>query len=426
MINFIVNILSVPPLRYPEKWKPAFLAMQLGFIAGGVGLIGRDFLFYLTIQNWEPLVLSELFFASFIAFGFILHTLGFAKFGVILSCIAGVGSATAFIFLIGWNSFFHLWYINLAILIIAVPLDIRLKSFLALVFISIYSYMFISFSEMEPLYKINDLTESIIGVSNIVGSLLVLGLPMGMYSIFLEQERNKSEKLLHNIMPKSIAEKLKNNIKTISMDNPEISVLFADIVSFTEMSEKISSEKIVGFLNDMFSQFDDLTETYGVEKIKTIGDSYMVVSGMPVQKEDHALTLFNLAKEMIKISAQFKDHNGNPIKLRIGINSGPAISGVIGKSKFAFDVWGDTINTALAPTFSACLARRIASEVLFDPAPAMTGTRPAASVTVISITSSCSSWDKVGDSPVVPTGTNPCTPCCICQLTRSRRAILSI
>ena len=346
MINFIVNIISVPPLRYPEKWKPAFLAMQLGFIAGGVGLIGRDFLFYLTIQNWEPLVLSELFFASFIAFGFILHTLGFAKLGVILSCIAGVGSATAFIFLIGWNSFFHLWYINLAILIIAVPLDIRLKSFLALVFISIYSYMFISFSEMEPLYKINDLTESVIGVSNIVGSLLVLGLPMGMYSIFLEQERNKSEKLLHNIMPKSIAEKLKNNIKTISMDNPEISVLFADIVSFTEMSEKISSEKIVGFLNDMFSQFDDLTETYGVEKIKTIGDSYMVVSGMPVQKEDHALTLFNLAKEMIKISAQFKDHNGNPIKLRIGINSGPAISGVIGKSKFAFDVWGDTINTA--------------------------------------------------------------------------------
>ena len=346
MINFIVNILSVPPLRYPEKWKPAFLAMQLGFIAGGIGLIGRDLLFYLTVQNWEPLVLSELFFASFITIGFILHTLGFAKFGVILSCVAGIGSATAFIFMIGWNSFFHLWYINLAILIIAVPLNIRLKVFLALVFISIYSYMFISFSEMEPLYKINDLTESIIGVSNIVGSLLVLGLPMGMYSIFLEQERNKSEKLLHNIMPKSIAEKLKNNIKTISMDNPEISVLFADIVSFTEMSEKISSEKIVGFLNDMFSQFDDLTETYGVEKIKTIGDSYMVVSGMPVQKEDHALTLFNLAKEMIKISAQFKDHNGNPIKLRIGINSGPAISGVIGKSKFAFDVWGDTINTA--------------------------------------------------------------------------------
>jgi class 3 adenylate cyclase len=112
------------------------------------------------------------------------------------------------------------------------------------------------------------------------------------------------------------------------------------------MSEKISSEKLVGFLNDMFSKFDDLTESYGVEKIKTIGDSYMVVSGMPVSRKDHALTLFNLAKEMMKISSTFKDHNGDPIKLRIGLNSGPAVSGVIGKSKFAFDVWGDTINTA--------------------------------------------------------------------------------
>ena len=73
MINFFVNILSVPPLRYPEKWKPAFLAMQLGFIAGGIGLLGRDLLFYLTVQNWEPLVLSELFFSSFITIGFILH-----------------------------------------------------------------------------------------------------------------------------------------------------------------------------------------------------------------------------------------------------------------------------------------------------------------------------------------------------------------
>ena len=138
---------------------------------------------------------------------------------------------------------------------------------------------------------------------------MVLGLPMGMYSIFLEQERNRSEKLLHNIIPKSIADQLKKDSKLISMDNPEISVLFADIVSFTVMSEKTSSEKIVGFLNDMFSKFDDLTESYGVEKIKTIGDSYMVVAGMPVARKDHILILFNLAKEMVKISATFNDHN---------------------------------------------------------------------------------------------------------------------
>jgi len=346
MTRFLIELLTVPPSRYPDKWKPAFLAMQLGFIAGGIGLLGRDLLLIVTIENWQPIIFSELFFASFVGVGFILHTIGFAKFGVILSCIAGVGSATAYTYLLGWNSFFHLWYINLAILIIAVPLDLRLKTFLAIIFISVYCSMFLFFYDVKPLYQIEKLTESILGISNILGSLLVLGLPMGMYSIFLEQERNRSEKLLHNIIPKSIADKLKKDSKLISMDNPEISVLFADIVSFTVMSEKTSSEKIVGFLNDMFSKFDDLTESYGVEKIKTIGDSYMVVAGMPVARKDHTLILFNLAKEMVKISETFNDHNGDPIKLRIGLNSGPAVSGVIGKSKFAFDVWGDTINTA--------------------------------------------------------------------------------
>ena len=346
MIKLLIDLLIIPPSRYPDEWKPAFLAMQLGFIAGGFGLLGRDLLLILTIENWQPIVFSELFFASFVGVGFILHTIGFAKFGVILSCIAGVGSATAFTYLTGWNSFFHLWYVNLAILIIAVPIDLRLKTFLALIFISVYCFMFLLFYEVKPVYQIEMVTESILGISNILGSLLVLGLPMGMYSIYLEKERNRSEKLLHNIMPKSIADQLKKDGKLISMDNPDISVLFADIVSFTAMSEKISSEKIVGFLNDMFSRFDDLTDSYGVEKIKTIGDSYMVVAGMPVARKDHALILFNLAKEMVMISATFKDHNGDPIKLRIGLNSGPAVSGVIGKSKFAFDVWGDTINTA--------------------------------------------------------------------------------
>jgi len=101
LLKLLYDIILVPPFRYPDKWKPAFLAMQLGFVAGGFGLIGRDLLFYLTVQNWEPLVLSELFFASFIFLGFILHTIGFAKVGVILSCLAGVGSATAFLFMLG-------------------------------------------------------------------------------------------------------------------------------------------------------------------------------------------------------------------------------------------------------------------------------------------------------------------------------------
>ena len=346
MIEIIKNLIFTPSSRYPENWKPAYLAMQLGFIAGGFGLLGRDLIIIATVENWNIIILSELFFAIFIGLGFLLHTLGFAQLGIILSCIAGIGSASSFNFLIGWSTFFHLWYINLAILIIAVPIKLKIKLGLALAFIGIYCLMFIFFSDIKPLYEISSITENILGLSNIFGSLLVLGLPMGMYSLYLEQERNKSEQLLHNIMPKAIADRLKTTNETISIDNPEISVLFADIVNFTVMSEKLSAEKIVGFLDEMFSKFDDLTEKYGIEKIKTIGDAYMVVAGLTKEEKEHASILFEFGQELIKIASSYSDHKGEPITLRVGINSGPAVSGVIGKSKFSFDIWGDTINTA--------------------------------------------------------------------------------
>ena len=346
MIEIIKNLIFTPSSRYPENWKPAYLAMQLGFIAGGFGLLGRDLIIITTVDNWNIIILSELFFAIFIGLGFLLHTLGFAQLGIILSCIAGIGSASSFNFLIGWSTFFHLWYINLAILIIAVPIKLKIKLGLALAFIGVYCLMFIFFSDIKPLYEISSITENILGLSNIFGSLLVLGLPMGMYSLYLEQERNKSEQLLHNIMPKAIADRLKTTNETISIDNPEISVLFADIVNFTVMSEKLSAEKIVGFLDEMFSKFDDLTEKYGIEKIKTIGDAYMVVAGLTSEEKEHAAILFEFGKELIKIASSYSDHKGEPITLRVGINSGPAVSGVIGKSKFSFDIWGDTINTA--------------------------------------------------------------------------------
>ena len=346
MIEIIKNLIFTPSHRYPENWKPAYLAMQLGFIAGGFGLLGRDLIIITTVENWNIIILSEIFFAIFIGLGFLLHTLGFAQLGIILSCIAGIGSASSFNILIGWSTFFHLWYINLAILIIAVPIKLKIKLGLALAFIGLYCLMFIFFSDIKPLYEISSITENILGLSNIFGSLLVLGMPMGMYSLYLEQERNKSEQLLHNIMPKAIADRLKTTNETISIDNPEISVLFADIVNFTVMSEKLSAEKIVGLLDEMFSKFDDLTEKYGIEKIKTIGDAYMVVTGLTSEEKEHAAILFEFGKELIKIASSYSDHKGEPITLRVGINSGPAVSGVIGKSKFSFDIWGDTINTA--------------------------------------------------------------------------------
>ena len=248
--------------------------------------------------------------------------------------------------MLGWAGCFHLWYINLAVLLLAVPIKLVLKCSLAVFIIVIYCFMFLTFSGTQPSIEISEWVQNILGLSNIIGSLLILGLPMAMYSFFLVQEREKSERLLLNIMPKEIADKLKQNDNLIAIENQSISVLMADIVSFTKLANSISAEKLVDFLNKMFSDFDEVVEKFGVEKIKTVGDAYMVVSGLPRERNDHAQVLINVAQRFLEIAAEYEDHKGNPIELRIGINSGPAVSGVIGKSKFAFDVWGDTINTA--------------------------------------------------------------------------------
>ena len=335
-----------PRKHYPKSWSPAFVAIQLGFFAGGVGLFGRDALLFLTVQDWDLIVGFELGFAAIIGVGFLMHTFGFAQAGVITSCLAGVGSATAFIVLLGWGTMFHLWYVNLAVLLIAVPLRVVLKAILAGLIIILYGGMFFYFSNHDGYVNAPQITLNLLGLSNIFGTLLVLGIPMGMYSKFLVEEREISEKLLHNIMPKQIAELLKNSTEPVALENPDISVMMADIVNFTSFSNQVSAEKVVSLLNNMFSRFDDVVSEHNVEKIKTIGDAYMVVAGLPEPRTDHAQVLVKMSAKLIEIADEYNDHEGNPIQLRIGIHSGPAVSGVIGKSKFAFDVWGDTINTA--------------------------------------------------------------------------------
>ena len=342
----LLDVISSPKTRHPKHWRPAFFAMQLGFIAGGLGLLGRDLLIFLTVADWVPIIVMELAFGLIIGVGFILHTFGFASSGVILACIGGIGSATAFIMLIGWSTAFYLWYVNLAVLLLAVPISNRIKWPIAICFIGVYSLAYLFLSGSQPVFEIPALTRDVLAISNIIGALLILGLPIGLYSKFLVEERERSEQLLHNIMPKEIADRLKGERKSIALENPDVSVLMADIVNFTAFSERVSADEVVALLDGMFSEFDDVVEEFGVEKIKTIGDSYMIVAGVPQHREDHATVLYRLSSELHRIAGEFKDNHGNSIKLRIGINSGPAVSGVIGKSKFAFDVWGDTINTA--------------------------------------------------------------------------------
>ena len=162
----------------------------------------------------------------------------------------------------------------------------------------------------------------------------------------LEAERARSEGLLRNMLPESIAERLKQRQEVIADASPQVTVLFADIVDFTPHAERSPPEATVALLNELFSQFDALTESRGLEKFKTIGDAYMVAGGLPNPRPDHARAVAELALEMLDLAARRSFPDGGPVRLRIGIDTGPVVAGVIGRRRFSYDLWGDTVNTA--------------------------------------------------------------------------------
>jgi guanylate cyclase len=166
------------------------------------------------------------------------------------------------------------------------------------------------------------------------------------FFILLRNEQGKSEELLLNILPKEIATILKNESRTIADDYADASVMFADMVGFTPLSAKLAPVEIVELLNEVFSFFDSLLDKYDVEKIRTIGDSYMVASGVPRRRPDHAQALVRMAIEMRDYITMHTFGNGQRVNFRFGINSGAMIAGVIGSRKFVYDVWGDAVNVA--------------------------------------------------------------------------------
>jgi adenylate cyclase len=162
-----------------------------------------------------------------------------------------------------------------------------------------------------------------------------------------EREFERSERLLTNILPGPIAARLKSEKERVIADRyDEASVLFADLAGFTARASDTSPEELVQLLNRVFSDFDRLVERHGLEKIKTTGDAYMVVSGVPAARPDHARALADLALEMREAAAQWRDTRGRAVPIRMGISSGPVVAGVVGTRKFFYDVWGDAVNVA--------------------------------------------------------------------------------
>jgi adenylate cyclase len=186
---------------------------------------------------------------------------------------------------------------------------------------------------------------------NIVGTAVVtyramvffIGQKDQAYAL-LGSERARSERLLLNVLPAPIAERLKQREAVIADRFDAVSVLFADIVGFTPLSVGMSADELVAMLDGLFARLDEMTQRRGLEKIRTIGDAYMVAAGVPTPRADHAPVLVELGLDMLR--AAHDGSGGRPLQLRVGISSGPVVAGVIGRTKFQYDIWGDTVNTA--------------------------------------------------------------------------------
>jgi adenylate cyclase len=224
-----------------------------------------------------------------------------------------------------------------------------------LFFLCLAAFVGIDFwvSGKEPMVAFGDQLAFRLRVFNLATSFVVLGMYAMFYNYAMGRTEDKfqemydeAQSLLHNILPESIARELKENPHAIADKYPAVSVVFADLVGFTQLSTRVEPIDLVNLLNDIFSGFDDLVEKHGMEKIKTIGDAYMAVAGLPEAVPDHAERTAEMALDMLESVKLFNFTEDTHLSIRIGIASGSVVAGVIGKKKFSYDLWGDTVNTA--------------------------------------------------------------------------------
>jgi adenylate cyclase len=198
-----------------------------------------------------------------------------------------------------------------------------------------------------------DLAEVLMRVHNMIEVRLLHLETKRLYDQVVAEQK-VSERLLLNVLPHSIVERLKGRPEVTADDFaeiiadsfPEATVLYADIVGFTRLSAELSPQELVVMLNEVFTDFDRIADSRGLEKIKTIGDAYLAVAGLPVPTADHAVRAAHMALDMLEAMDRFNARNGSTLQVRIGINTGAGVAGVIGKRKFTYDLWGDAVSTA--------------------------------------------------------------------------------
>ena len=269
-------------------------------------------------------------------------------FGTTLAMFEVFAHAWVCVTVLGWEAGFQYYLLGALVSFFLFP-GKRVGSYAAIALALVEFAILFTLRDRPPTVELEVSTLATMHIVNIVFAF-ALSMLTALHYVHvaegaekaLQGEYARSEALLENVMPTAIAARLKRNETTIADSFPEASVLFADIAGFTELSQTLTPVELVSMLDRIFSAFDELVERHGVEKIKTIGDAYMAAAGIPSPRADHAEALADLALAMQSSIAAFDAS----LRIRIGIDSGPLVAGVIGRRRFLYDLWGDTVNTA--------------------------------------------------------------------------------
>jgi class 3 adenylate cyclase len=321
-------------------------------------LVHLFYIFLFAVWDVRPLAIFNIFSVIL----WFVALLLWRKQRLILASALGMfevlAHATLVIIFLGWGFGGQYYTVVLLVGIVLISLfprrvNLTLSVFIILLFIGWYYYteFFLPLASAPPLQL------TILNILNIAGSFGIVAAG-SLYMVNEVEHADKlNEDLLNNVLPQSIVDRLKKNQGAIS--NPSqtqsegiaesfsaVSVLFADVVGFTTLSEQLTPQDTVDLLNEVFIAFDKLAEKYGVEKIRTIGDGYMVAAGAPLPLDDHAQALAAMALEMQDYMKRREATADIPLQVRIGINSGEAVAGIVGTTKFHYDLWGDMVNTA--------------------------------------------------------------------------------
>jgi adenylate cyclase len=303
---------------------------------------------FLDFHAWKPVIIINLIMAAVALTVPFLHRYGelVGPITILVSELVGIFTLTYYL---GRDTGLHIQYFAApAAAFVILGLE-RLKLIVTAIAISLVLYVgsWLLFIESAGGINITDKDATALHLTAVATTFCVISIVLFYAFRLVEQAEAETDALLHNILPGTVVNQLKEHPEaTIANDFEEASVLFADIKGFVSLAKALGPARTVALLNTIVRAFDELADRWGVEKIKTIGDAYMAAAGLPVPAPDHAHRIANMALDMLEATGRISQENGVGIALRVGVASGPVLAGVIGAKRLIYDVWGDTVNLA--------------------------------------------------------------------------------